>query len=147
MKKNIVLFFLTVLGVFALINSVGYGVRVFLETKLLSVNAGYQLYIHLSSTVHDFPSGNSLKFSLGFSPNVWEIDQGLREAADEAKISSALIHLDNVRLTISQACAVGEAIQYFRSKGKKVICYSTSFDSKNGGLPAYVLASYCDAIQ
>jgi vacuolar-type H+-ATPase subunit F/Vma7 len=78
---------------------------------------------------------------------VWEIDQGLRGAADESKISSALIHLDNVRLTVSQACAIGEAIQYFRSKGKKVICYSTLFDSKNGGLPAYVLASYCDAIQ
>ncbi|QOL20300.1 hypothetical protein [Candidatus Bodocaedibacter vickermanii] len=146
MKKKLV-FVWVVLSVVTLITSIGYGVRVFLEPKLLSANTTYQLYIHLSSTVHDFPSANPLAFSLRFSPNVWEIDQGLRAAADESKISSTLIHLDNVRLTVSQAYTIGEAIHYFRSKGKKVICYSTSFDSKNGGVPAYVLASYCDVIQ
>lgn len=146
-KKKYSLIFFAVISIVALINGVRYGVRVFLESKLLSANSEYQLYIHLSSTVHDFPSGNPLNLSLGFSPNVWEIDQGLRNAANESKISSALIHLDNVRLTVSQACTIGEAIYYFRSKGKKAICYSAAFNSKNGGIPAYLLASYCDVIR
>lgn len=147
MKKIIGLAFLAILCIVALINIVGYGVRAFLEPRLLSAKADYELYIQLSSTVHDFPSANPVSFSLYFNPNVWEVNQGLRAAADEPKISSALIHLDNVRLTVSQAITMGESIKYFRSKGKKVICYSASFDYVNGGWPAYLLASYCDVIQ
>ncbi|MDP3935513.1 MAG: hypothetical protein Q8Q56_00755 [Alphaproteobacteria bacterium] len=147
MKTSIKLAFWVGLCSVALWNVVGFGVRIFLEPRLLSASTEYQLYIHLSSTVHDFPSANPGSLSLGFNPNVWGVDQGLRAAADEPKISSALIHLDNVRLTISQAHTVGKAVKYFRSKGKKVVCYSASFDSVNGAIPAYLLASYCDAIQ
>jgi hypothetical protein len=144
-KTRIALYF--VLCILVLYNIVGYGVRLFLEPKLLSAEAEYQLYIHLSSTVHDFPSANPVSLSVYFNSNVWDVDQGLRAAADDAKISSVLIHLDNVRLTVSQSEAIGEAIKYVRSKGKKVICYAASFDPFNGGVPAYLLASYCDVIQ
>jgi hypothetical protein len=144
-KTRIALYF--VLCILVLYNIVGYGVRLFLEPKLLSAEAEYQLYIHLSSTVHDFPSANPVSLSVYFNSNVWDVDQGLRAAADDAKISSVLIHLDNVRLTVSQSEAIGEAIKYVRSKGKKVICYAASFDPLNGGVVAYLLASYCDVIQ
>ena len=128
-------------------NIVGYGVRFFLEPKLLSAAADYQLYIHLSSTVRDFPSANPVSLSVYFNSNVWDVDQGVRAAADDSKISSVLIYLDDVHLTISQATSMGEAVKYFRSKGKKVICYAASFDRLNGSVPAYLLASYCDTIQ
>lgn len=147
MKKNTRLAFFAVLSVVVLWNVVGYGVRLFLDPPILNAKADYQLYIHLSSTVQDFPSANPFAFSLRYQPNVWDVDQGLRAAADDPKISTVLIHLDDVRLTVLHATTLGESIKYFRSKGKKVVCYSASFDSMNGGEAGYVLASYCDVIQ
>lgn len=147
MKKFIVYFFAT-LGVLflSLLLILGLSIKSLFLPSLLKVPNESQLYIHLSKKVSDFPTYSTLGVGLRSKPNVWDIDRALRAAAHDSRIESALLHMDFPLLTFSQAYILGRSIEYFRSSGKKIKCYASSFGNLGGGLPSYFLATYCDEI-
>lgn len=146
--RKFVLYSLAVLGGFFLIALVllTIGFKSLFSPKPIKIQPESQIYIHLTKTLWDFSKYHSFYFGAVPKPSVWDIDRGLRDAAHNPKIVSAILHIEFPKLTFSQAYTLGRAIQYFRSKGKKIECYASSFGSLGGGLPSYFLASYCDSI-
>lgn len=148
MKKVILYTLATLGGVFlTLLFVVFLGFRsLFYPIKPIHIEPDSQLYIHLSQQVGDFPKISPIPLQPITRPNVWDIDKGLRFAAEDPKITSAFIHIDFAQISLYQAYALGQAIAYFKSKGKQIDCYASSFGALGGGLPTYLLASYCDSI-
>jgi hypothetical protein len=149
MKKIIKFLAVTIFGFFIsliLLNGIEIDWKSFFISHTLKSDSKVQLYIRLNSTLSDFPESNSFSFGRGLRPCLWDIDQGLRAAAEDPRITSVLLHIESARITATQAYTLGDAIKYFRSTRKTVKCYSSSFSSDNGGFPPYFVATYCNEI-
>ncbi|MCP5322458.1 MAG: signal peptide peptidase SppA [Candidatus Paracaedibacteraceae bacterium] len=146
--KKFILYFFASLGVLflSLVLILGLSIKSLFSPSLLKVPNESQLYIHLSKQITDFPTRATFGFGSHSKPNVWNIARALKAAAHDSRIESAVIHMDFPLLTFSQAYSLGRSIEYFRSSGKKIKCYASSFGNLGGGLPSYFLATYCDEI-
>ena len=73
--------------------------------------------------------------------NVFEIILAIENAALKDDVEILFMDLTYLDISFTGILEIGKALDFFKSKGKKVIAYSDFYDKKN-----YLLASYADSI-
>jgi protease-4 len=73
--------------------------------------------------------------------NLFEIISAIKTVSSEQSVEILFMDLTYLDISFTGILEIGNALENFRSKGKKVIAYSDFYDEKN-----YLLASYADSI-
>ena len=73
--------------------------------------------------------------------NLFEIISAIETSASRSDIEVLFMDLTYLDVSFTGILEIGEALEFFKNKGKRVIAYSDFFDKKN-----YLLASYADSI-
>ena len=73
--------------------------------------------------------------------NLFEIISAIETSASRSDIEVLFMDLTYLEVSFTGILEIGEALEFFKNKGKRVIAYSDFFDKKN-----YLLASYADSI-
>ena len=73
--------------------------------------------------------------------NLFEIISAIKTAGSEQIVEILFMDLTYLDISFSGILEIGNALEDFKSKGKKVIAYSDFYDEKN-----YLLASYADSV-
>ena len=73
--------------------------------------------------------------------NLFEIISAIETSASRSDVEVLFMDLTYLDVSFTGILEIGEALEFFKNKGKKVIAYSDFFDKKN-----YLLASYADSI-
>ena len=73
--------------------------------------------------------------------NLFEIISAIETSASRSDIEVLFMDLTYLDVSFTGILEIGEALEVFKNKGKRVIAYSDFFDKKN-----YLLASYADSI-
>jgi hypothetical protein len=140
-RKNLTVIATLVIGMSILLVQ-----RADLYLKERAPEVATQLYIQLDSQVSDYPRSAFFGLISSHTLNVWDMVKAIQIAANDPNISSLLIHVEGATLTFDQAESVGRAVNFFRSKGKQTTYYAPAISPCYGGVPAYLLASYCETI-
>lgn len=147
MKKFLLYAFAALGGIFAVLMLVlVFSVRSMVVPKTVAIANDTQLYINLDHQIKDFPTVYSFDIATAKKPTAWEVERALRHAANDGKITSAFLRVDFPSISWSQVYSILKAIEVFKSSGKKINCYASSFGSLGGGLKTYVLARACSSI-
>ncbi len=73
--------------------------------------------------------------------NLFEIISAIETSASRSDVEVLFMDLTYLDVSFTGILEIGEALEVFKNKGKRVIAYSDFFDKKN-----YLLASYADSI-
>ena len=73
--------------------------------------------------------------------NLFEIISAIKTAGSEQTVEILFMDLTYLDISFSGILEIGNALEDFKSKGKKVIAYSDFYDERN-----YLLASYADSV-
>ncbi len=76
-----------------------------------------------------------------YALNLFEIILAIENAALKDDVEILFMDLTYLDISFTGILEIGKALDFFKSKGKKVIAYSDFYDKKN-----YLLASYADSI-
>ncbi len=73
--------------------------------------------------------------------NLFEIISAIKTAGSEQSVEMLFMDLTYLDISFTGILEIGNALEDFKSKGKKILAYSDFYDEKN-----YLLASYADSI-
>ena len=73
--------------------------------------------------------------------NLFEIISAIETSASRSDVEVLFMDLTYLDVSFTGILEIGEALEVFKNKGKRVIAYSDFFDKKN-----YLLASYADSV-